>query len=204
LDVEKAKELLDQAGWKDTDGDNIRDKMVDGKKVKFSFDMMYMNSSPIFNDIVKMMSDEVRKAGVEMNPRPQEFVRFYELMALHDFDMALAAWNGSFFTDDYKQIWHSSAWGNGGSNYVGFGNPESDQLIDEIRGTTNDSLRIGMEKRLQKIVYDEQPCIFLFTTFAKVVIHKRFDNNDMYYEKPGIWLSNLRLNNAGVIPKTGN
>lgn len=202
--IEEAKKLLDEAGWKDTDGDNIRDKMVDGQKVKFSFELMYMTGSPIFNDVVKMMSDDVRKAGVEMNPRPQEFARFYELMEQHDFDMALAAWNGSFYRDDYKQIWHSDSWNNKGSNFVGFGTPESDKLIDQIRSTTNDSARIELEKRLQEIVYDEQPYVFLFSNVAKVVIHRRFDNNDMYYEKPGIWLSNLKLNyGSGTAATTG-
>jgi ABC-type transport system substrate-binding protein len=204
LDIEAAKKLLDEAGWKDTDGDNIRDKMIDGQKVKFSFELTYMTGSPIFNDVVKMITDEIRKAGVEANPRTQEFARFYELMEQHDFDMALAAWNGSFFADDYKQIWHSNSWNNKGSNFVGFGTPESDKLIDEIRSTTNDSARIAKEKRLQEIVYDEQPYVFLFSNVAKVVIHRRFDNNSMYYEKPGIWLSNLRLNNTGgVTTKTG-
>lgn len=199
LDIEGAKKLLDEAGWKDTDGDNIRDKVINGQKVKFEFELAYMNSSPIFTDIMKMITDGINQAGVKANPRPQEFVRFYELAQQHDFDMIFGAWNGSFYADDYKQIWHSDSWNNKGSNFVGFGTPESDQLIEEIRHTTNDSLRIIKEKKLQELIYNEQPYIFMFTALSKVVIHKRFANNDMYYEKPGIYLSNLRLNYGSTI-----
>jgi ABC-type transport system substrate-binding protein len=33
-DIAAATKLLDEAGWKDSDGDNIRDKMIDGVKPK--------------------------------------------------------------------------------------------------------------------------------------------------------------------------
>ena len=37
LDIEKAKKLLDESGWIDTDCDNIRDKMINGVKTPFIF-----------------------------------------------------------------------------------------------------------------------------------------------------------------------
>jgi peptide/nickel transport system substrate-binding protein len=199
VDVEGAKQLLDEAGWKDLDGDGIRDKLINGQNVKFEFELLYSVNGPIIHDITKTIADAFKKAGLQTNLRGQEFSRYLELVQSRDFDMTLAAWNGSFYIDDYKQIWHSSSWENKGSNHVGFGTPESDRLIDEIRKTTNDSLRIVKEKKLQEIIYNEQPYIFLFTALSKVVIHKRFANNDMYYEKPGIYLSNLRLNNGSIV-----
>ena len=40
--------------WIDTDGDNIRDKVIDGVKTQFKFKLSYM-SSPITTEIVLMI-----------------------------------------------------------------------------------------------------------------------------------------------------
>ncbi|MGL4598960.1 MAG: ABC transporter substrate-binding protein, partial [Bacteroidia bacterium] len=199
FDLEQAKQLLDEAGWKDTDGDNIRDKTIDGKKIKFEFEFSIIGGAQITVSISKRIAESMRMAGVVANVHPYDFAKFYENNRNHDFDMYLGSWSSSFVPEDYKQIWHSGSWENGGSNYVGFGTPATDQLIEEIRAEVNDSARIVMEKKLQAIVYDEQPYIFMYLSPRKVVIHRRFANPDMYFEKPGICLSNLRSFTSATI-----
>jgi peptide/nickel transport system substrate-binding protein len=114
--------------------------------------------------------------------------------------MFLGSWAGASIPDDFTQIWHTSSWATKGSNYVGFGNAQSDALIDSIKYELDDSKRIPMVKRLQAIIYDEQPYVFLFAAMRRVVIHNRFDNRDMYSERPGILLNRLKLN-TGVSSK---
>lgn len=201
-DPEQAKKLLDEAGWKDTDGDNIRDKMIDGKKVKFSFELLIMTGNPVSANIAKDTKESMYKAGVDVNIKALEFVTFYNQLDTRQFDMCMGSWAGSSGPEDYKQIWHSSSWENKGSNFVGFGTPESDALIEKIRVTMEDSLRIPMEKELQKIIYDEQPYVFLYSVPSKTAIHKRFDHADMYFDKPGVYLSNLRAMTAGTMATT--
>ena len=55
LDIAKANKLLAEAGWVDTDEDNIRDKMINGVKTPFSFKLSYM-SSPTSKEIVLMIT----------------------------------------------------------------------------------------------------------------------------------------------------
>ena len=76
LDIEKAKQLLDEAGWVDTDGDNIRDKVINGVKTPFSFKFSYM-SSPTSKEIVLMMKESMYKAGIVAEPTPMDFSLFY-------------------------------------------------------------------------------------------------------------------------------
>lgn len=199
-DVEQAKKLLDAAGWKDTDGDNIRDKEINGKKVKFEFEFNIMTGNVALENMAADIKTSLYSAGIVANVQKMEFGAFYEKLPQHDFDMYFGAWSGSGYNEDYKQIWHTDSWENGGSNYVGFSNAKADELIDKIRKETVDSLRIPMEKELQAIVYDEQPYVFMYLVPRKVAIHKRFDHAYMFWERPGVYLSWLKLLSPSTMP----
>ncbi len=193
FDIEGAKKLLDEAGWKDTDGDNIRDKMIDGVKTKMEFTINYLNSQVEWKNMTQMISEQMYKAGVKADLNPLDGSVMMEGAKNHDFDMFVSGWGGTFVPEDYTQLWHTSSWVSGGSNFAGFGNAASDALIDSIKYTLDDTKRIAMVKRFQEIVYDEQPYIFLFAGLRRSIIHKRFGNQEMYFERPGVWLSNLKL-----------
>ena len=193
FDIEAAKKLLDEAGWKDTDGDNIRDKIIDGEKVKMEFMLGYFTTSAEWKDVAKMVSEQMYKAGVSAILDPMDPSVMVEQASNHNFDMIIASWAGNVFPEDYTQLWHTSAWASKGSNFTGFGNAETDALIDSMKYTLDPTLSIPMLKRFQAIVYDEQPYIFMFAGLRRNVIHKRFGNQEMYFERPGVWLSNLRL-----------
>jgi peptide/nickel transport system substrate-binding protein len=200
-DVEAGKKMLAEAGWKDSDGDNIIDKMVDGKKVKFEFTLNYMTNTPDWKDYATMLSEAYSKAGIKVNLNPLDFSVFVANAKKHDFDMMIAVWGQTALAEDFTQLWHTTSWENEGSNYPGFGNSDSDALIDSIKVTIDPEKRRPMVTRFQRLVYDEQPMIFLFSSLRRNVMHKRFGNVEMYFERPGILLNNLRLlSQDGVNP----
>ena len=199
LDIEKAKKLLDETGWIDTDGDNIRDKIVDGEKLQMSFNLSYM-SSPITTEIILMIKESMYKAGIDARPNPMDFTLFYKNAQEHKFDAMLGGWGGSATYSDPTQLWSTNSWVTKGSNFCGFGDSESDALIEEA----NTSLVYDDHKnalwKLQAKIYDEQPYIFLFASKSKIAISKRFDNRNMYTERPGVILNNLKLINQNQVP----
>jgi peptide/nickel transport system substrate-binding protein len=192
LDIEKAKELLTQAGWVDTDGDNIRDKIINGVKTPFSFKLSYM-SSPISTEIVLVIKESMYKAGVVAEPTPMDFSLFYKNAADHNFDAMLGGWGGSASYSNPMQLWHTSSWATKGSNFCGFGDAESDALIEEANHTLDPEINHNALLKLQAKVYNDQPYVFLYATKRKFAIHKRFNNISMYNERPGIMLQNLDL-----------
>src|SRR5690242_18958566 len=55
-DPAHAKTLLTEAGWSHTDGDNILDKVIDGKKQPFEFTIAYMTNTPDWKDYATILS----------------------------------------------------------------------------------------------------------------------------------------------------
>jgi len=202
LDIDKAKLMLDNCGWIDTDGDNIRDKIVDGEKIQMSFKLSYM-SSPVSKEIILMIKESMYKAGVDAIPTPMDFTLFYKNASLHKFDAMMGGWGGSASYSNPMQLWHTTSWVTKGSNFCGFGDAESDSYIREA----NSSLEYGKHKsalwKLQAKIYNEQPYVFMYASKNKIAISKRFENRNMYTERPGIILNNLKINNKNLVPTTG-
>lgn len=192
FDPELAKKLLDEAGWKDTDGDNIRDKIINGEKIKFSFQLMYITDAPPSKEIALLLKEEFYKAGLELIPSPAEFGLFYEKAFTHDFDALLGAWQASSSYEDPGQLWHTSQWANNGANFCGFGDAESDSLITAVNEELNDSLYKIKVGELQKRIYDDQPYVFLFSPKSRIAIHRRFDA-EIYSEKPQMAINTFSL-----------
>lgn len=206
LDIEKAKELLTEAGWVDTDGDNIRDKVINGVKTPFSFKLSYM-SSPTTKEIILMIKESMYKAGVVAEPTPMDFTLFYKNAMDHNFDGMLGGWGGSASYSNPMQLWHTSSWVTKGSNFCGFGDAESDALIEEANLTLDPEVHRNALMKLQAKVYEDQPYVFLYSTKRKFAINKRFNNANMYYERPGVMLQNLQLkegfNSKNLAPTNG-
>lgn len=201
FDPVKASQLLDECGWVDTDKNGIRDKMVDGKKVELSFELVYQAANPITKDIADLIAESMKSAGVDARPTAWDMNTTITKATQHDFDMFMGAFNGTLMPDDFKQLWHTQSWAEGGANFSGFGDEASDALIDSIRTEMDETKRTAMTMRFQQRVYDDQPVIFAISTFRKIAVHKRLGNVNMYFERPGVLLNELVPPQAGTAKK---
>jgi peptide/nickel transport system substrate-binding protein len=191
-DIEKAKALLSQAGWKDTDNDQVLDKLIDGQKVNFEFDINFIAGQKQWEDMAKQLAESMQKVNIFARLNPVDYGAFVSLAMGHDFDMSIGAWQSSAQPEDFSQLWHSSSWKSNGLNFTGFGSPQTDALIDSMNLCLEEPKRIALSKQFQKIVYDEQPYIFLFAQTRRVIVSKKWDNFEVYTEYPGVLLNTLK------------
>jgi ABC-type transport system substrate-binding protein len=162
FDLELAARLLDQAGWEDSDGDGIRDRVVDGQRVDFEFTMLCYGYRPEFMAAMDIYKNDLASIGVVMDVEGVQWAIMMERMQNKDFDAYTGGWVLGWDADPY-QIWHSSqADVPAGSNRVGFRNAEADAIIEEARGTFDLERRIELFRRFHEIIHEEQPYTFFF------------------------------------------
>ena len=158
----KARELFAKAGWKDTDGDGILDKTVDGKKTNFEFTLIH--GSKDAEKYLTMFQEDLKKAGVRMNIQLFEWNAMMKAKDDRSFDAMAMAWGGGDVDFDPKQIWHSSSDAKGGSNYVGYKNAEVDKLIDQARQELDKPKRVKMLRKIYDLIADDAPYAFMFNS----------------------------------------
>ncbi len=187
LNLEKAKELLAQAGWGDSDGDGILDmETEDGELIDFRITFSYNSGNDERKAVALMFKEEARKVGIEVEIEPQEWTIYIENTKDHNFDMYYGAWIMEHAPDDPNQLFHTES-ANGGSNYPSFGNEYSDSLIDAIGITIDEAKRKELWYELQEVMHNEVPYIFLSAPKNKIAIHKRFENAYTSAMYPGFW-----------------
>ena len=176
FDIEKAKELLAEAGWKDTDGDGILDK--DGKKFEFVFSCI--TQPPEYLRVAEIMAEDCKKAGIKVTINPYEWSVYLKRIEEKNFDVVSLGWGMSYESDPY-QLWHSShANTPRTSNHGGFVNDEADAIIEQGRREIDLDKRIVLYKRFHQIMHEEQPYTFLMAPYTLTAIDRRFRNVEVY------------------------
>ena len=178
-DINKAKQLLTEAGWKDTDGDGIIDKVIDGKKTDFRFTFTN-NTNPKRKKVILILIEQLKQLGIEASIQEYEWSVFLDKIKKHQFDACFSGWQLTVTPDDPYQIWHSSQATGEGSNHFSYINPESDKLLEENRMEFDDNKRMVILKKWQKIIYDDQPVTFLWSEPSRYLYSDRYRNARWY------------------------
>ena len=172
FDVKKAKELLAEAGWRDSDNNGILDK--DGRE--FDFVLLYPADQPTYERLLTIVKEDMAKAGINMRLQSFEWSVFVQRIEARDFDAYTMGWQLAYESDPY-QLWHSSqAEIPSGSNYVGFKNPEADQLIAAIRSEFDTGKRIELCNRFHQLIHEFQPYTFLAAPYQLSATARRYRN----------------------------
>lgn len=191
-DPQKAKDLLKEAGWEDTNQDGTVDKMINGQRVEMSLRFLTSTNSRFSQDLALFYKNALAPLGVELIIDAKEFNAIREDFGRLDFDVFSGAWSQDPLPQDPKQLWSTEAAVPGAGNRMGFGNAESDQLIEDIRTTLDPQLRDQMMRQFQEMLYEAQPGIFLFAPQERIAINKKFDGKATPM-RPGFFLNEFRL-----------
>jgi peptide/nickel transport system substrate-binding protein len=167
FDPEKAKALLAEAGWKA--GDGVLEK---GGRA-FSFTVLTNAGNESRAKTAAIIQQNLAAVGIKMEIRTLEWAAFInEFVDKRKFDAVILGWSISQDPDQYD-IWSSKKTGPKELNFVGFQDAEVDRLLEEGRRTFEAEGRKKAYFRIQEILAEEQPYVFLYYPDALPVVHKR-------------------------------
>ncbi len=172
-DVEKAKTLLEEAGWQEGP-DGIREK--DGKRL--TFQVVARSGEKEEEAVLLLVQEDWRKIGVEIVP---EFIEYSVLLDQYldvaKFEAYLLGWDLGLDPDCYLFFHSRCAVSEDGQlmgfNDVEFKNKELDELLERGRRETDQDVRKDIYKQVQQIVNDELPYVFIYSKNNVSAISKK-------------------------------
>jgi len=169
FDPAAAARLLEEAGWKDGNGNGIRDR--DGRE--FEFDLLVSAGSTVGRQIDEMLAAELARVGVAVHVRTMEWAAFVEHVDAGDFQAASLAWSAVDPNPDPYFYWHSSQCAPRGLNNGCYRNPEADRIMEETRRELDPERRRAALHRLHRMFRDEAPAIFVVNASQKFAFQRR-------------------------------
>lgn len=156
-DLDKAEDLLDEAGWVDSDGDGIRDKEIDGKVVPFEFQLMTGVTETAIQ-AATLMKENLEQIGITVNVKPTEFVVMQDKELKHEFDAVLGGWLAGTDPDMQQNIYGTGTQ----RNYGQYSNAEVDQLFLDGRREFDQDKRAEIYGKIHMLLWEDQPVTWLF------------------------------------------
>ncbi|MGE3536864.1 MAG: peptide-binding protein [Candidatus Tectimicrobiota bacterium] len=179
-DPQKALQLLGEAGWKDTDGDGILDKRLEGQQIPLRFEIKFNSGNDIRKSVALTVQDELKKHGIDASVRQLDWTIYLDDVRNHKFDAIILGWGMPATEPDEYQVWHSSQAANKGSNAISYANTRVDAILEEYRRTFEAPKRIELYREFQQILHREQPYTFLFIQKSVLAVERRFQNVTLY------------------------
>lgn len=162
-----ARDLLEAAGWRDIDGDGIREK--GGKD--FAFEILGY-SIPAAVDILTAIANDMKKVGVNATVRAFETKTFQKHLMESDFQASYFPLSMTVDPDYGYNVWHSSQV-KVGRNVGKYANPRVDELFEKGRKTLDIDRRKEIYQEIQQIIYEDQAALFLYYIPIRFSVHKR-------------------------------
>ncbi len=172
-DPQKAKDLLKEAGFTDSDGDGVLER--DGKP--FTFEIL-TNQNKEREKSAVLIQRRLKDVGIQANVRAIEWASFISrFIKTGDFDVVILGWGLGLDPDQFN-IWHSSQQAPGQFNFIGYNNPNIDKLLEQGRTELNLDKRQKIYHEFAKVLLEDSPIVYLSAGYGLSAIHKRVKGID--------------------------
>jgi peptide/nickel transport system substrate-binding protein len=180
----EATRILDSLGWKDSNGDGVRDR--NGAKLEFTLSVPTVSSAR--KAMAVAIQEQLRQAGVKVNVELLDIPAFVDKENKRSFDAVFGGWHVEPSPGGIRQTWHSAGAERGGTNYGSYRNATFDMHVDSaLAATTLAGRRTHFTAAYQTII-DDAPAIWLAEPKRVMAIHRRINTVGV---RPDAWWANV-------------
>lgn len=177
FDPQLAKTYLEEEGWYDKEGTGVISKEIDGKRVPFSFSLMYYVKNALGKTICEYIATALKEVGIDCKLNGVDIADLSAAFEDKSFDALFFIWGLGSPPEDPEQLWLSTLGTvKGSSNAVGFANRQADEIIHKLKMEYDEKERIKLYHQFDQIIHDEQPYTFLFTP-KTVLLYRQYVKN---------------------------
>ncbi len=152
-DPQRAKQLLEEAGFSDPDGEGPLPRMTMTLKTSNKRDRVAM---------ARAIARDLQAIGVELQVRPYEWGTFFRDIKTGNFQIYSSTWVGVADPDIYYTAFDSKMFPPAGANRGFYVNPRVDELVEKARAQDVSQIRKKYYSEVQKIIAKDLPYISLW------------------------------------------
>lgn len=160
--LEHSQNILEDNGWKDKDGDGVREKKINDEEVKLEISLTttqwpeLVKSANLLKDQWEKIGAKINLEIIELESIQKDYIRPRKYQTLL-FGEVLGA------DADPFAFWHSSQKKDPGLNLALYSNKKADKLLEEARQTLDKEIRAEKYREFQKLVTEDAPAVFLYS-----------------------------------------
>jgi peptide/nickel transport system substrate-binding protein len=186
---ERAAKLLDEAGWKDTNGDGIREK--DGQPLKLDF-VVYNSRAelPLYAEAVQA---DLKKLGFDINIKTVDYNLVDQIGIKGEYDLLISNITTANTGDPeifLNWYWKSNLNGENPQNGSGYSNPALDAKFEALSVEFDKDKRRQLIIEIQQMIMNDGAALFLGYPQTNIVSSKALANVKMY-PSDYYWITNI-------------
>jgi peptide/nickel transport system substrate-binding protein len=185
FDIEGSRRILDSLGWKDSNGDGVREK---GRRL-LEFGILVPSSSRPRGQFAVLLQEAFRQVGAKVNVESAEFTTVSARLSSRNFETTLGLWQVDPSPGGVRQTWGTEgSRAKGGLNAGSYESTEFDALVDSALKQMDPVKERAYLKRAYQTIIDDAPAIFLYEPRLTAGAHKRINPVGM---RADAWWANL-------------
>lgn len=155
-DPDGAKALLEEAGYKDTDGDGFVET-PSGEKLELNF-VIYTSREEL-NVYAQAAQASLKDMGINVKLNTVSYETLLDMRDSGEFDMLI--WNVLVAnTGDPEKYLRENWYSTSSSNQMGYDNPQVDELLDQLVTEFNEDTRKNLIMQIQQLIMDDAATVF--------------------------------------------